>query len=204
MVSQWIRNSEGWDYDDEYSSNGYSSSWTLAEEALEHAIRSGHVDAYEIRQKDEYSVVQSIAPIFGQIDWSGNQGFPFLAVSSVAVDLKGLRSWFSKMVQLRRPPTEPIQDLLDARPEQVSPFLRFMLDASKRLGVHEGDTRKKPEIEDWLQENWPQALGEITDNKRKLMATFLRWPHHEKGGNRSQGALVRAQRSEPSSEKNDE
>ena len=50
---------------------------------------------------------------------------------------------------------------------------------------------KKEVIEAWLRSNWPPDLGRCTDAKVSSMATLLRHPDFEAGGNRSTGGRNR-------------
>jgi hypothetical protein len=57
-----------------------------------------------------------------------------------------------------------------------------MLRARRELGLRPGVRGNKKDIQHWLADHWPPELGERTDKKTDVMATFLRDPAFEKGG----------------------
>ena len=63
------------------------------------------------------------------------------------------------------------------------PYLEFMIRAAREAPIAPDGRTPKKSIEAWLYQNWPQRLGEPTANKVATMATFLRRPEDEKGGN---------------------
>lgn len=65
------------------------------------------------------------------------------------------------------------------------PYLAFMVRASQVGPFTPGTRVSKKTIEQWLRKNWPDSLGEPASNKIINMATFLRRPSDEKGGNHS-------------------
>ena len=65
----------------------------------------------------------------------------------------------------------------------LSPFIRFMIEASRALELSEEERTPKADIEAWLRRNWPNEFGAATNRKIEMMATFLRHPNHETGGN---------------------
>lgn len=69
-----------------------------------------------------------------------------------------------------------------AAPEQLPPYLRFMIEAAKQLGVSGSERLPKQHIISWLENNWPRGLGAPSNSKLEFMATFLRHPDDEKGG----------------------
>ena len=69
--------------------------------------------------------------------------------------------------------------------EPMPPYLRFMLRAAAALDLRGRRWVKKEVIEAWIRSNWPQDLGRCTEAKVKSMATLLRHPDFEAGGNRS-------------------
>lgn len=88
----------------------------------------------------------------------------------------------SKQHEFTNVPTRPSEQT-----EPVSlkhfPYLAFMLSAAKNGPFSTGRRVPKKVIEDWLRKNWPRPLGEPTPNKTTNMATLLRRPEDEKGGN---------------------
>jgi hypothetical protein len=78
--------------------------------------------------------------------------------------------------------TAPTPQENDERPEDTPPYLAFMLRAAREMGLGAGTRTPKKTIEVWLQENWPDQLGELSERKIKNMATSLRHPKDERGG----------------------
>jgi hypothetical protein len=68
----------------------------------------------------------------------------------------------------------------------IFPYLHFMIQASESLAQNRTTrTPKKEQTEDWLGENWPsETLGKPSNAKVGYMATFLRHPNDELGGNK--------------------
>lgn len=66
------------------------------------------------------------------------------------------------------------------------PYLAFMLRAARELAALHEDVPLSKQVKDWLRKNWPSDLGERPETKVANMATFLRRPEDEKGGNRPQ------------------
>jgi hypothetical protein len=65
----------------------------------------------------------------------------------------------------------------------VSPYLSFMIRAAAQLDLAPNKREKKHAIEMYLRDNWPAELGQVSGEKVSYMATFLRSPQHERGGN---------------------
>lgn len=74
------------------------------------------------------------------------------------------------------------EDRNDERPEDTPPYLAFMLQATRKMGLKPGTRTPKKTIEDWLRDNWPDHLGEPTKRKIEQIATLLRHPKDELGG----------------------
>ena len=69
-------------------------------------------------------------------------------------------------------------------PEFRSPFVELMLRAEQYFGERILSA-KKSEIVDWLNEEGSKALGSYwSTSKSESMATFLRNPNQQKGGNK--------------------
>ncbi|MBF0141442.1 MAG: hypothetical protein HQL74_14325 [Magnetococcales bacterium] len=65
----------------------------------------------------------------------------------------------------------------------LPPYIKFMLEAVKALGIEKGKRIKKVTIEEWMKENWPKdELGKNSDTMISSMATFVRDPGDTKGG----------------------
>jgi hypothetical protein len=70
-----------------------------------------------------------------------------------------------------------------AVPTYTPPYVAFMLETVKKLGLKEDKRITKGQIEKWLESHWPtDRLGEFSKGKIEFMATFLRHPTDEKGG----------------------
>lgn len=67
------------------------------------------------------------------------------------------------------------------------PYVRLLL-AATNSGLFTGNGRvEKKVIEHWLEQNWPQELGQSSSTKIATLATYLRRPEDEKGGLRGKG-----------------
>jgi hypothetical protein len=62
------------------------------------------------------------------------------------------------------------------------PYLAFMLHACQQLGLSADRRVTKQEVEAWIREHWPPALGQSSNSKVEYMSTFLRHPEDQKGG----------------------
>jgi hypothetical protein len=67
--------------------------------------------------------------------------------------------------------------------EYIPPYIDFMLRVVRELELSPEHRMPKKLIEDWIKKKWPPELGNNSQRKRELMATFLRHPDDEKGGN---------------------
>lgn len=63
------------------------------------------------------------------------------------------------------------------------PYIAFMLEAAQALELSPDNKIVKKQIEHWLRQNWPSELGRPTDNLISYMATLMRTPEEQKGGN---------------------
>ncbi len=79
--------------------------------------------------------------------------------------------------------TPEIQELDDILPSYIPPYMQFMLEASAVLELSSEKRTDKKVIVNWLEQNWPDGLGEKSGRMIDLMATFLRRPEDKKGGN---------------------
>ena len=84
----------------------------------------------------------------------------------------------AEVFQEHNPPVEiPNND------KYLSPYLRFMIEASNKLALSGEHRLLKKNVVEWLKSNWPSStLGKPTDVKIDYMATFLRRPEDESGG----------------------
>jgi hypothetical protein len=62
------------------------------------------------------------------------------------------------------------------------PYLAFMVEAARKGPFSTVGKTTKKVIEAWLEDNWPEELGESTPTKIGYMATLLRRPSDERGG----------------------
>lgn len=115
---------------------------------------------------------------------------------------------FVEKAELERlfPPNRRLMEAAEAGPQPesyTSPYLLFMIRAAAELDLAPEKRTKKEAIEAWLRDDWPAELGEASQEKVRYMATFLRSPAHEKGGNfRNHGAAAGSSKgSEPSAAK---
>ena len=99
-----------------------------------------------------------------------------LIISSITVDARELLNLFPGASNSEQ---EPSQFHI---PTYVSPYVEFLLLASRELNLHPDNRMPKADIEEWIKQHWPDSLGRLSDTKRQYMATFLREPSDEKGG----------------------
>jgi hypothetical protein len=107
-----------------------------------------------------------------------------IAIETVQVDVKKLFSLFPGEPASDQPACNP--GTLPAEsgiPPYVPPYLEFMLRASRELGLEPDQRTSKNDIIHGLKRTWPEHLGKPTKAKLEAMATFLRRPEHETGGN---------------------
>ena len=97
-------------------------------------------------------------------------------VGRVLVNLNELEAALEEMLANTRSETE-VQ-----LPHNLPPYLAFMLRAVEQLDLGRNTKLRKKVIVAWLHDNWPRDLGKRTDRKLESMATFLRRPEDEKGG----------------------
>ncbi len=97
---------------------------------------------------------------------------------------------FSALLQLFPNPT-PEQKQIGSIERQdnmsyKSPYQKFMERVIIEVGINENNQPKKTNIIDWIMKNAPRELA-ISQNKAQMMATFIRNPETEKGGNKKKG-----------------
>ena len=61
--------------------------------------------------------------------------------------------------------------------------MAFMIQAVKALKLSGNNSPLKKTVEGWLMDNWPSELGDISKRQVEHMATLLRPPEAQKGGN---------------------
>jgi len=64
----------------------------------------------------------------------------------------------------------------------LSPFMLYMMRASRELGLSAEKRLPKKEIVFWLRSNWPPELGNCSRYLIEAMATLLRRPEDMRGG----------------------
>ena len=85
-------------------------------------------------------------------------------------------------------PRKPPENAISEMPYYIPPYLKFMNSVAENLKLEPNDNRSKKKIEEFLITNWPEGFGQATtknnepSNKVKNMATFLRRPDQERGG----------------------
>jgi hypothetical protein len=81
-------------------------------------------------------------------------------------------------------PDEAPDDNLPEYPTYIPPYLGLMLKAVTELNLSQDERVAKKTIEQWLYDNWnPDELLRPSTNKIQGMATLLRDPKDQKGGN---------------------
>lgn len=95
------------------------------------------------------------------------------------------RLHFSRVEILGHWPSSQTYSAAKRQPDYLPPYLDFMLRLTLQLGLRADEpSPMKTSIEAFIRENWPQQLGEPSDQKVRLMATFLRRPGEEGGRNK--------------------
>lgn len=104
------------------------------------------------------------------------------------VELAGFSSWATemgwKLPEKFPKATNNNVDKANTIPDYLPPYLAFMIRATRELELTEENIPVKKVIEHWLKENWPTELGQPTQNLVGSLATALRPPEAQKGGNR--------------------
>jgi hypothetical protein len=103
---------------------------------------------------------------------------------SIQVDVQGLFRIFPGFHKSDegQPKPDALANESHATP-YVPPYVEFMMRASRALLLDHEQKVPKDEIVHWLKEHWPKNLGKMSESKIQYMATFLRRPEDEKGGN---------------------
>jgi len=95
--------------------------------------------------------------------------------TDVDVSLDGLSSWLGEGDSGKNAAVE--------FPEYTPPYMAFMFRAVAEMELSEENTPLKKTIEAWLTDHWPSELGDISNRAVENMATFLRPPKAQRGGN---------------------
>jgi hypothetical protein len=101
-----------------------------------------------------------------------------LSIMDIEVDTFRLMRLFP-----RQPDDNNMEAPLSRSSLYGSSYLDYMNYAAEKLGSNPDLRTPKGHIEEWLRNNWPSDLPAPTSSKVGAMATFLRHPKHEKGGN---------------------
>ena len=72
--------------------------------------------------------------------------------------------------------------------ERLPPYLNYMLRIWRDLNLKPDVWEKKEWLEEYIRANWPSEFGKPSDSKVSYMATFVRDPRYEVGGNRGRRA----------------
>jgi hypothetical protein len=158
--------------------------WITAVEGLRGLLADGRLSAAVLTDSGH---IQSI-PVQ---NWLGTDGGGILIRGYARIHIMvGYSSFkFEGIVLVSRGALEAIWAAKQPTPTAseldpgLHPYLDLMLTAAKVLPFARGTRMPKDVIEKWLRENWPPALGPATDNKIRGLATFLRRPEDEGGGN---------------------
>ena len=99
-----------------------------------------------------------------------------LIINSITVDARELLNLFPGASNSEHQPSR------FHIPTYVSPYVEFLLFASRELNLHPDNRMPKADIAEWIKEHWPDSFGKFSNSKCTYMATFLRDPSDEKGG----------------------
>lgn len=156
--------------------------WLDCREIMRNELASARLIALALAESGEFHPIP-------RNEWIGKRGGSFLASGVAEFHIPGSYSTVpvrGPVVFDRRaffPDADPAAPVSASPDLENFPYLAFMVRASKE-GPFTQDARvPKKVIETWLRRNWPATLGAPTENKITNMATFLRRPDDEKGGN---------------------
>ncbi|WP_373086125.1 hypothetical protein [Sneathiella sp.] len=112
-------------------------------------------------------------PISGDIEDRGEEGNYYF------LDRRKFENYLADKPIIERP---EIRQSANAVSSYIPPFMQFMLKAVVALKLSEEKRTDKSKIIHWLNENWPDNLGEKSDHLIGSMATILRRPQDKSGG----------------------
>ena len=157
----------------------------LRNEAAKSAVRSEiltrHGRLFDVNQSDWLSDRAEEALHTGMLEIVRSGGY-----GSSINKIRGLvvfeRESFEAMLapKAEGPPSDAQVD-----PDRF-PYLAFMLRVATHFSQAPEGRIPSDQLKAWISENWSTRLGRKTDAKIANMATFLRRPEDEKGGNFSQ------------------
>jgi len=113
---------------------------------------------------------------FGEI-WSYNN---YIIEGPIIIERADLQKLIEGKANVEDPELERLG--VDFDPERF-PYLTFMIQLANELSNEPDKKPGKKAIEYKIENAWPKQLGESAMRKVDLMATFLRRPKDEKGGN---------------------
>ena len=113
-----------------------------------------------------------------------NEGWQWkTSFADVTIDFAALQSRVERIASHQVPSFAS-----DSLPPFLSPYIHFMIRASRELEIHPDNMPIKDNVKEWLIANWPSEFGALDPNRRndeiEKMATFLRRPEDKKGGNK--------------------
>jgi hypothetical protein len=162
--------------------------WELCLNKMRNRLALGTTPSFALTDSGEFQKI----PVQG---WVGAKGEYFLRGGSIQFSIPGIVSSyhvkglivvpkdFLRKVEAEREVQEPKPANQPALQLDRYPYLEFMLQAVTSGVVPTTQRVPKKTIEDWLRRNWPPKLGRPTDTKITNIATLLRRPEDEKGGN---------------------
>jgi hypothetical protein len=188
----YVEESEAWEWwnkikprlDKEYRAElNALMRWIEARGRFRHLLADGKVRAL---LHTEAGTIHNIPPR----EWrsSAGAGMEVTGLASVEITKMGSTTTYEGMVVLNRASLKTFLASREAAPslnidEELHPYVAFMLKAINSLPFDSTGRLSKGIIMIWLKQNWPPSLGRDSDLKVKTMATFLRRPEDEKGGN---------------------
>ena len=158
-----------------------------AEALMREGLAEGEWSALLLRETGEFMPLpQSV--------WHASNGADFLlpgvkkrslAIVGPFCEVEGAVTLYKDF--LDRPAGAASSEDMEVMREQIDehkfPYLAFMLLATKEDFFKTSQRIPKKLIESWIEENWTEELGKRTRAKVVYMATLLRRPRDEVGGN---------------------
>lgn len=115
-------------------------------------------------------------------------GVDFVPVRGVVIlKAKELYDLVDKIILNRSDDQSKLENYRNAHNPEYSPYISFMIKASLHFGLVNGQRPDGPrvpkkQIINWLSENWPADLGQLSTTAIENMATFIRHPQDGNGG----------------------
>ncbi|MEP5862488.1 MAG: hypothetical protein ABJ281_08580 [Lentilitoribacter sp.] len=91
---------------------------------------------------------------------------------------KSVTALLSKTSNTAQNPNNPLKEIIP-----LSPYIQFARKIAAELKITQDYTPKKTTVAEHISENWPADCGDKSEHKINMIASMVRWPNHEIGGN---------------------